>query len=155
MWEMGILLIPVAASGRILPFPQLSVSLYITGGGFIGVGEPSGHQFQGHYLQLADMLGVEKETGFTLNYDKYNWEEHPDHFILADTTKPVDFGEVKRTSSLTRTRKFWYSGRRKLQMAVHEFGKGAVFISAVCRTALRTAVCFTAQCSGPHLQRKS
>ena len=30
MWEMGILLIPVAASGRILPFPQLSVSLYIT-----------------------------------------------------------------------------------------------------------------------------
>ena len=30
MCEMGILLIPVAASGRILPFPQLSVSLYIT-----------------------------------------------------------------------------------------------------------------------------
>ena len=46
------------------------------GGGFIGVGEPAGHQYQGHYLQLADLIGVEKETGFTLNYDKYNWEEH-------------------------------------------------------------------------------
>ena len=35
------------------------------------------------YLQLSSILGVEKETGFTLGYDKYNWEEHPDHFILA------------------------------------------------------------------------
>ncbi|MEG2117208.1 MAG: 1,3-beta-galactosyl-N-acetylhexosamine phosphorylase, partial [Clostridia bacterium] len=45
------------------------------GGGFIGVGEPSGHQSQGRFLQLASALGVEKETGFTLNYDKYNWTE--------------------------------------------------------------------------------
>lgn len=66
------------------------------GGGFIGVGEPSGHQYQGHYLQLASLLGVEKETGFTLNYDKYNWEEHPDHFILADCGESVDFGEGKK-----------------------------------------------------------
>ena len=54
------------------------------GGGLIGVGEPSGHLYQGRYLQLAGVLGVEKENGFTLNYDKYNWEEHRDHFILAD-----------------------------------------------------------------------
>ena len=54
------------------------------GGGFIGVGEPSGHPYQGHILQLASVLGVEEENGFTLNYDKYNWEEHPDHFILQD-----------------------------------------------------------------------
>ncbi|WP_124040233.1 1,3-beta-galactosyl-N-acetylhexosamine phosphorylase [Neoactinobaculum massilliense] len=54
------------------------------GGGLIGVGEPGGHQYQGRFLQLAAPLGVEKETGFTLNYDKYNWEEHRDHFILAD-----------------------------------------------------------------------
>ena len=40
---------------------------------------------------------MEKETGFTLGYDKYNWEEHPDHFLLADCTKPVDFGEGKKS----------------------------------------------------------
>ena len=56
------------------------------GGGLIGVGEPSGHPYQGRFLQLASALGVEKETGFTLGYDKYNWEEHPDHFILEDCT---------------------------------------------------------------------
>jgi 1,3-beta-galactosyl-N-acetylhexosamine phosphorylase len=54
------------------------------GGGFIGVGEPSGHQYQGRYFQLAGALGVEKETGFTLGYDKYNWDENRGHFILDD-----------------------------------------------------------------------
>ena len=66
------------------------------GGGFIGIGEPSGHQYQGRYLQLASVLGVEKETGFTLNYDKYNWEADPDHFILSDVEGEVDFGEGKK-----------------------------------------------------------
>ena len=39
------------------------------GGGIIGVGEPSGHQYQGHFFQLANVFGVEEETGFTLGYD--------------------------------------------------------------------------------------
>ena len=62
--------------GSVWENPRISSairSFVHNGGGFIGVGEPSGHQYQGHYLQLAGMLGVEKETGFTLNYDKYNW----------------------------------------------------------------------------------
>ena len=46
------------------------------GGGFIGVGEPGGHLYQGRYLQLASVLGVEKETGFmdtaTLYMVKYD-----------------------------------------------------------------------------------
>lgn len=31
------------------------------GGGLIGVGEPSGHAYQGHILQLAQVLGVERK----------------------------------------------------------------------------------------------
>ena len=65
------------------------------GGGLIGVGEPSGHQYQGRYIQLAQVLGVEKETGFTLGYDKYNWDEHPGHFITADCAGEINFGEVQ------------------------------------------------------------
>ena len=52
------------------------------GGGFIGVGEPAAHQWQGKFFQLDDILGVEEERGFNLNTDKYNWDEHRDHFIL-------------------------------------------------------------------------
>ena len=67
----------------------------LEGGGFIGVGEPSGHQFQGRYLQLAGLLGVEKETGFTLGYDKYNWHEQEGHFILEDAEGAVDIGQPR------------------------------------------------------------
>ena len=69
------------------------------GGGFIGVGEPTGHQHQGRFFQLADVLGVEKETGFTLNYDKYNWDSNS-HFITEDCTGDVNFGEGKKVSML-------------------------------------------------------
>ena len=102
------------------------------GGGIIGVGEPAGHQYQGRYLQLAGVMGVEKETGFTLNYDKYNWDEHPDHFILADTTKPVDFGEGKKTSTRWRAPRSWCSVRGKCRWPVNEFGEGrSVYISGL------------------------
>ncbi len=102
------------------------------GGGFIGVGEPSGHQYQGHYLQLSGALGVEKETGFTLNYDKYNWDEHPDHFILADCTKPVDFGEGKKSIYALPGTEILVQREKEVQMAVHDFGSGrCVYISGL------------------------
>ncbi len=60
------------------------------------MGEPAAHQWQGHFIQLDDVLGVEEENGFNLNKDNYNSEAHPDHFILADTDGDVDFGEGKK-----------------------------------------------------------
>ncbi|MBQ1262654.1 MAG: 1,3-beta-galactosyl-N-acetylhexosamine phosphorylase [Oscillospiraceae bacterium] len=102
------------------------------GGGFIGVGEPSGHQYQGHFLQLAQLLGVEKETGFTLNYDKYNWDQHPDHFILADTTKDVDFGEGKKSIYAFEGTNILIQKDKEVQMATNEFGGGrSVYISGL------------------------
>lgn len=102
------------------------------GGGFIGVGEPSGHQYQGHYLQLASMMGVEKETGFTLNYYKYNWNENSDHFILKDCTKPVDFGEGKKTIYALENTDVLVQTNKEVQMAVNTFGSGrSVYISGL------------------------
>lgn len=102
------------------------------GGGFIGVGEPSGHQYQGRYLQLAGVLGVEKETGFTLNYDKYNWEEHPGHFILADCAGTPDFGEGKRSIYALPGAEVLVQREKEVQMAVNGYGKGrAVYLSGL------------------------
>lgn len=102
------------------------------GGGFIGIGEPSGHQYQGRYLQLSGVLGVEKETGFTLGYDKYNWAEHPEHFILADCAGPVDFGEGKKGIYALEDAQVLVQRDREVQMAVHKFGAGrAVYISGL------------------------
>ena len=102
------------------------------GGGLIGVGEPSGHAYQGHILQLASVLGVEEENGFTLNYDKYNWDEQPDHFILQDADQPIDFGEGKKNIYALEGTEVLVQRNREVQMAAHDFGKGrAVYISGV------------------------
>ena len=102
------------------------------GGGFIGVGEPAGHQYQGRYLQLAGAMGVEKETGFTLNYDKYNWKEHPNHFILEDCTKPVDFGEGKKNIYALEGAEVLVQREKEVQLAVNDYGKGrTVYISGL------------------------
>ena len=100
------------------------------GGGIIGVGEPTAHQYQGRFFQLADVFGVEEERGFTLGYDKYNWEEHP-HFILEDTDF-VDFGEGKKNIYALAGTTILVQKEKEVQMAVNEFGKGrAVYISGL------------------------
>ncbi len=101
------------------------------GGGFIGVGEPSAHQWEGRYFQLANVLGVEMERGFNLNNDKYNWEEH-DHFILADCTKDVDFGEGKKNIFALEGTTILKQKDKEVQMAVNQFGNGrTVYISGL------------------------
>ena len=102
------------------------------GGGLIGVGEPSGHQYQGRYIQLAQVLGVEKETGFTLGYDKYNWDEHPGHFILADCDGEPDFGEGQKNMYALEGTEILVQHEKEVQMAVNAYGSGrAVYISGL------------------------
>ena len=122
------------------------------GGGFIGVGEPGAHHWQGKFFQLDDILGVEEENGFTLNTRRYNTEEHRDHFILEDTNNGnVDFGEGKKnivaldkTTVLVQNASelpFAVRHAEEVQMAVKEFGKGrGVYISGL---PLKTAAYFT------------
>lgn len=67
------------------------------GGGFIGVGEPTAFQHQGRYFQLSDVLGADREMGFSMSTDKYNElaENYKEHFILEDISGDIDFGEGK------------------------------------------------------------
>lgn len=101
------------------------------GGGFIGVGEPSACQWEGRYFQLANVLGVEKENGFNLGTDKYNWDEH-DHFIMEDCTKPIDFGEGKKNIFALEGTTILKQIDKEVQLAVNEFGEGrTVYISGL------------------------
>ena len=121
--------------GAIWEDPEISSaikSFVWNGGGLIGVGEPSGHQYQGRFIQLAQVLGVEKETGFTLGYDKYNWDEHPGHFILADCTKEVDFGEGKKSMYALPGTEILVQREKEVQLAANGFGEGrGVYISGL------------------------
>lgn len=101
------------------------------GGGIIGVGEPSAHQGGGHFFQLANVFGVEEERGFTLGYDKYNWENHA-HFITEDVAKEVDFGEGKKNIYALEGTTVVVQRDREVQLSVNTFGEGrAVYISGL------------------------
>ena len=101
------------------------------GGGIIGVGEPSGHQANGHFFQLANVFGVEEERDFTLGYDKYNWENHS-HFITADSQERIDFGESRKYIYALENAQVLVSEDNEVKLAVNEFGKGrAVYISGL------------------------
>lgn len=101
------------------------------GGGFIGVGEPAAYQWQGRFFQLSGVLGVEEETGFTLNVDKYNWDEHT-HFITEDCQGEIDFGEGKKNIFALDGTTVICQRDKEVQLAVNTFGEGrGVYISGL------------------------
>ena len=101
------------------------------GGGFIGVGEPAAYQREGRFFQLSSVMGVEEETGFTLNVDKYNWDEHA-HFITEDCEGEIDFGEGKKNIFALPGATVIKQQERGVQLAVNEFGEGrSVYISGL------------------------
>ena len=101
------------------------------GGGIIGVGEPAAHQANGHFFQLSGVFGVEEERGFTLGYDKYNWESHS-HFITEDAKGEIDFGEGKKNIYALEGTTILVERDKEVQLAVNSFGKGrAVYISGL------------------------
>ncbi len=101
------------------------------GGGFIGVGEPAAYQWQGRFFQLSGVLGVEEETGFTLNVDKYNWDEHA-HFITEDCKGRIDFGEGKKNIFALDGTTVICQRDKEVQLAANTFGKGrGVYISGL------------------------
>ena len=86
----------------------------------------------GKILPADDVLGVEEERGFNLNTDKYNWDEHKDHFILADTEGHVDFGEGRKNIFALPETTILVQNDQEVQMAVKTFGKGrGVYISGL------------------------
>ena len=101
------------------------------GGGFIGVGEPAAYQWQGRFFQLSGILGVEEERGFTLNVDKYNWDEQ-EHFITEDCREEIDFGEGKKNIYALDGTAVIKKKDGSVQLAANGFGEGrGVYISGL------------------------
>ena len=57
------------------------------GGGFIGMKDPGACEYQGQFFQLADVLGVDRETGTTIRRATLRPQLSPDHFIVEDFPK--------------------------------------------------------------------
>ncbi|MEV7974202.1 1,3-beta-galactosyl-N-acetylhexosamine phosphorylase [Cellulomonas sp. NPDC089187] len=64
-----------------------------SGGGIIGIGEPSATAHQGRFFQLADCLGVDRERGWGQSTDCYWPQSTTEHPIIADLIDPLDTGD--------------------------------------------------------------
>ncbi len=101
------------------------------GGGFIGIGEPSAYQKEGKYFQLYDVLGVDKELGFSLSTDKYNWDEKP-HFISEQLSQDASFGEEMKNIYALRNTQVVRLTNKTVNAAVNTYGKGhSVYLSGL------------------------
>lgn len=115
---------------------QTSIREFVyNGGGFIGVGEPTACEGNGRYFQLADVLGVDEEIGYTLSQDKYNIQ--PVKHELTEGLGAIDYGEDKKNIYAlpnTEVLDIAISDRFKrsvnvgeVKTAVNAFGKGRSF----------------------------
>ncbi|CQR47240.1 1,3-beta-galactosyl-N-acetylhexosamine phosphorylase [Paraliobacillus sp. PM-2] len=103
------------------------------GGGFIGVGEPTAYQSQGRFFQLSDVLGVQKETGYSLNTNKYNTLYDKNHFILEEQHTPINFGEgMKNVYQANSEAVVLDMDDSDVTLAVNQFGSGrSVYIAGL------------------------
>lgn len=101
------------------------------GNGFIGIGEPSAFLKEGKYFQLHDVLGIDKELGFTLSTDKYNWETHH-HPILEGLPEELHFGEEMKNIYALEDSQILKIKNRNVNLAINEYGNGrAVYMSGL------------------------
>lgn len=98
------------------------------GGGLIGIGDPSAYQANGRFFQLADVLGLDVEKGFSQSNNKYFTDSVDEHFILEDVEGQIDFGESKSNvySISEKTQILEYSNH-EVHMAANEYGSGRAF----------------------------
>lgn len=103
------------------------------GGGFVGVGDPTAVHHGGRFFQLADILGVDKELGFTLSTDKYFKTALDKHFITEDRSVDFDFGESKHDIyALSAATEIIEYSNNEVHMAANTYGKGrGVYISGL------------------------
>jgi beta-D-galactosyl-(1->4)-L-rhamnose phosphorylase len=95
------------------------------GGGFIGIAEPSATRHSTQFFQLADVLGVDRDTGPRIGLGKFKYAKESSHFITQDLSGNPDFGkDVDNIFLLNNDTKVLADRDGSPTIAVHPFGKG-------------------------------
>lgn len=123
------------SGGPVWADPQIQTVLrrfVASGGGLVGVGEPSFQPADGAALQLSDVLGVDREMGWSLSTDRYP-RLADSHFITADLGGELSVGQVAPEIVTTSPDTVVLSaGESTVRLAVHGYGAGrAVYIAGL------------------------
>lgn len=77
------------------------------------------------------MLGVDKEVGFSLSQDKYNWEEQP-HFLKEELPEALQLGEEIRNIYALPDTAVLINEHQNIRFAANTYGKGkSVYLSGL------------------------
>ncbi|HEX2927010.1 MAG TPA: lacto-N-biose phosphorylase central domain-containing protein, partial [Ruminiclostridium sp.] len=103
------------------------------GGGFIGAGEPTACEHGGEFFQLSDILGVQKEIGYTVSHNKPKAEISKKHFITVDSNGNIDFGEgMNSVYKCSEKAQVLNISNMSCSLAVNEYGRGrSVYIAGL------------------------
>lgn len=105
------------------------------GGGFVGIGQPTAYLKGGHYYQLAQVMGVDEELGFSLSTDKYFTEPLENHYITQDLPEGhvIDFGESQENVyALFKDTEIIEYSNDEVHLAAHSYGAGrGVYIAGL------------------------
>ena len=121
------------------------------GKGFVGIGQPSFVNHQGRSFQLADVLGVDQEQGFSLSTDKYFHESTDFHFITEDS-KDFNFGEsMKNIYALSENTEILEYSNEEIHLSSHDYGKGrGIYIAGLPYSIENTRLLFRALLYAAH-----
>lgn len=103
-----------------------------SGGGFVGIAEPSAAPEPGQLFRLSHLLGVDRDRGERLANGKYKVSvPKGPHFITEDAEGPFDFGkEVEGIYQLGDGTQVLAEKEGSPRIAVNPFGKGrGVYLS--------------------------
>lgn len=107
--------------------------VYEDGGAFIGVGEPTATAYQGHFFQLFDVLGVDRELGYSKSAAKLPFKNVENHFITEDIKDFEDLRNKKdRVFKSHIGTEVLLSDDENVLAAANSYGSGrAVYFSAL------------------------
>lgn len=114
------------------------------GGGLVGIGEPSARPRPGRHFRLAQVLGVDRDTGDRVANGKYRYDvpavPAAAHFITADVSAPLDLGpETDGIYVLGGGPRVLAERDGAPRLAVQAFGRGrSVYLSGFRFTAENT-----------------
>jgi len=96
------------------------------GGAFVGIQAPSASEYQGSFFQLHDVLGVDKELGYSISSAKYPVSPLRNHFILEEYSRKANLadktnGVFKRWGSSAEV---LLNNQDNIHLAVNSYGKG-------------------------------
>lgn len=103
------------------------------GGGFIGIYEPTALERQGSFFQLSDVLGLQKENGFTTTYVKPKANAANGHFILEDLKdNPYYFNRARNVYPTSPATEILLEEYGEVVLAANQYDKGrSVYFAAL------------------------